>query len=97
MRKLNRRGKRRAIKGVKRYTKMSNIQGTKIELEKRGLKKGKMTTLSSNLHVAMSEWPWAGLEPSKGRMTVMEESADFPLGLRPWTLSPLPSPALCSG
>lgn len=44
---------------------MSNIQGTKIELEKRWLKKGKMTTPNSNLHVAMSEWPWAGLEPRK--------------------------------
>jgi hypothetical protein len=36
VRKLNRRGKRRAIKGVKRSTKMSNIQATKIEQAKRG-------------------------------------------------------------
>lgn len=35
VRKLNRRGKRRAIKGVKRSTKMSSIQITKIELMKR--------------------------------------------------------------
>ena len=73
MRKLNRRGNRRAIKGVKRSTKMTNIQEIKIDLETRWQKMGKMTARSSSLHVAVREWPWAGLEASKGERPVMEE------------------------
>lgn len=73
VRKLNRRGKRRAIKGVKRSTKMSNIQGTKIEQKMRQQKKIKMTARSTSSHVALNEWPWAGLEPSTGERRVMEE------------------------
>lgn len=46
MRKLNRRRKRRAIKGVKRATKISNIQAAKIELKKRWQRKGKMTAVA---------------------------------------------------
>lgn len=73
MRKLNRHGKRRAIKGVKRSIKMTNIQEIKIDLLTRWQDLGKMTARSSSLHVAVREWPRAGLEVNKGKRPVMEE------------------------
>lgn len=77
MRKLNRHRKRRAIKGVKRSTKNSNIQGAKIELEKRWQRKGKMTAVAS-----VGPWarPWA-VAPSyaKWGATVLGEWVELPL------------------
>ena len=52
---------------------MTNIQEIKIDLETRWQKTGKITARSSSLHVAVREWPWAGLEASKGERPVMEE------------------------